>query len=369
MTLDLESLRLIWWLVLGVVVIGFTLCEGLALGVFLILPLASRQPSRSWYMLQSIAPTSLLGLLWLLVLLATLFAAWPIVYAVSLACFYTLFVPLMMVLCARTVALPLRLFELAAWERYENRIALACGYLPAVMLGVIAGNLLKGIPFHLESDMRILFLGDTVGLCNLFALLVAATFTALLAFYGSLWVQLNAYGELRHEMAALSMRLAVAFVALFVLTGLWLSHLEGYHITSDLLPNAASNPLAKFVKRAEGLWLDNYEHIPVLWGLPVFVALAAPAAAALAMRGKAYYAMLMGVLTVGVAVLTFGVSMFPFLLPSNISLNTSLSIWDSSASQTSAGLLLPVALFAVPLIGIVTRGLFGFFSRQDTAKD
>ncbi|WP_150046297.1 MULTISPECIES: cytochrome d ubiquinol oxidase subunit II [Methylomonas] len=369
MTMDLESLRLIWWLILGVVVVVFTLCEGLALGVFLLLPLASRQPSHSRQMLQSIAPTSLLGLLWLLVLLATLFAVWPIVYAVSLAGFYTLLVPLLTVLCARTAALPLRLFELAAWEKYENRIALACGYLPAITLGIIAGNLLKGIPFHLESDMRILFLGDTIGLCNPFALLVAATFTALLAFYGSLWVQLNTEGQLRHEVAALSMRLALVFVVLFVLTGLWLSHLEGYHITSELLPNAASNPLAKFVKRAEGLWLDNYEHIPVLWGLPVFVAVAAPAAAALALRGKAYYAMLTGVLTVGVAVLTFGVSMFPFLLPSNISLNTSLSIWDSSASQTSAGLLLPVGLIAVPLIAVVTRCLFGFFNRQDLAKD
>jgi cytochrome d ubiquinol oxidase subunit II len=82
------------------------------------------------------------------------------------------------------------------------------------------------------------------------------------------------------------------------------------------------------------------------------------------MRDKAYWAMLASSLCVTMVVLTFGVSMFPFLLPSNISLNSSLAIWDSSASQLTLQTVEWLAAFALPLMFMVGRWLFCLFAQH-----
>lgn len=141
-------------------------------------------------------------------------------------------------------------------------------------------------------------------------------------------------------------------------------HLEGYHISSEIVPNGPSNPLAKFVKRGEGLWLDNYEHLPWLWSVPILGFVAAVTCIVLSMRDKAYWSMLASSTCITMVVLTFGVSMFPFLLPSNISLNSSLAIWDSSASLLTLQTVERLAAIALPLMFLVGRWVFRLFANQ-----
>ncbi|MCK9606687.1 MAG: cytochrome d ubiquinol oxidase subunit II [Methylomonas sp.] len=361
MTLDLESLRLIGWALLGVVMVVTVLCEGITLGVTLLLPLLGTTDRDSRRLIDSIAPASMVNLAWLVVLVALLFAAWPIAYAVAMASLYTLLLPILLILLLR----PLTLYFLddcdhVQWRRHGKKLLAAGGLIPAALLGVLVGNLLKGIPFHLDSDMRILFLGDFAGLFNPFSLLVAAVCLALLAMYGGVFLQLRAGDDdgMQQQTKAIVLRAGLAFLVLFAAAGLWITHLEGYHINSEVLPNDASNPLAKFVKRGEGLWLDNYEHQPLLWSIPVLAFLAGLAMLGLSKWDKAYFAMIAAALCVTMTVLTFGVSMFPFLLPSNISLNSSLTIWDSSASQLTLQSLLSAMAFALPLMLVCSRWVY-----------
>ena len=365
MIIDMETLRLIGWAMLGVLTIGLALFEGLSIGVMFLSSVLAGDSIESRQIRNLIAPTCLGNLAWLIVMLTLLFAAWPIAYAVCLASLYWLLLPILLTLLCR----PLTLYFLdscdySPWQEYAQKLLTASGVMPAVLFGVIVGNLLKGIPFHLDSDMRILFLGDVWGLFNLFALLVAATCVSLLALHGAVYVQLNSDGALQARAKAMTMRAGVLFVVLFAMVGLWIMHLEGYHISSDILPNGPSNPLAKFVKRGEGLWLDNYEHLPWLWSVPALAFVAAIVCIALSMRDKAYWAMLASSLCVTMVVLTFGVSMFPFLLPSNISLNSSLAIWDSSASQLTLQAVEWLAAFALPLMIIVSRWVFWLFAQH-----
>jgi cytochrome d ubiquinol oxidase subunit II len=254
--------------------------------------------------------------------------------------------------------------DASSWQDYGQKLLTASGVVPAVLFGLIVGNLLKGIPFHLDSDMRILFLGDVWGLFNLFALLVATTCVALLALHGAVYVQLNADAALQPRAKAVALRAGVLFVVLFALAGLWIMHLEGYHISSEIVPNGPSNPLAKFVKRGEGLWLDNYEHLPWLWNVPVLAFVAAVSSIGLSLRDKAYWAMIASSICLTMVVLTFGVSMFPFLLPSNISLNSSLAIWDSSASLLTLQTVEWLAAIALPVMFLVGRWTFHLFAKQ-----
>lgn len=370
MALDLESLRLIWWALLGVIVLGLVLNEGLTLGVTLLLPMLGTNERDGRRLIDSIAPSGMGSMAWLVVMVTVLFAAWPIVYAVSLASLYPLLLPILLVLLLRPLALYFwDASDHVQWRRYAHKILAAGGLVPAGLFGVLVGNLLKGIPFHLDSDMRILFLGDFAGLFNLFSLLIAAVCLALLAMHGAAFLQLKAGEELQSQTKPIVFRAGLAFLALFAAAGLWITHLEGYHISSEILPDGSSNPLAKFVKRGEGLWLDNYEHEPLLWSVPVLAFLAAITALLLSKWDKAYFAMIASSICVTMTVLTFGVSMFPFLLPSNISLNSSLTIWDSSASQLTLHTLLWMTAAALPLMLICSRWLFGLINHSDAATE
>jgi cytochrome d ubiquinol oxidase subunit II len=60
---------------------------------------------------------------------------------------------------------------------------------------------------------------------------------------------------------------------------------------------------------------------------------------------------------------TAGVSLFPFLLPSSLDPNSSLTVWDASSSQTTllvmtvvTALLLPVVMLYTAFIYRVLRG-------------
>jgi len=370
MTLDLENLRLIWWGLLGAFMLGLVLCEGLNLGVSIVLLMLAKTDQDRQSLIGFIAPTSLGSLAWLAALLAILFAAWPIAYAVLLASFYPLLLLVLLALMMR----PLLVYFVndlknSPWRKYAYQVLAAGGLAPAALLGLLVGNLLKGIPFHLESDMRVIFLGDFTGLFNVFALLVAATGVTLLAMYAAVFLQLKTLDALKHQAQTMTIKAGVAFLILFVASGLWITHLEGYHITSDILTNHPSNPLAKFVKRNEGLWLDNFEHLPTLWSVPVTACLSAIIAMVFSKRGNTYWAMLASAVCVSMVLLTFGFSMFPFLVPSNISLNSSLTLWDSSASRLSLQVLLCVAVFALPLMGIYSRWVFGFFNPIINAEE
>jgi cytochrome d ubiquinol oxidase subunit II len=154
------------------------------------------------------------------------------------------------------------------------------------------------------------------------------------------------------------------FLVLFALAGMWVTHLEGYHINSEIFPNGASNPLNKFVKRSDGLWLDNYEHEPGLWVVPIITFVSCILTLYLSRINRSYWAFLAGTVTVIFTVLTLAVSMFPFILPSNRSLNTSLTIWDASASPNVLSVLLWVTVCALPLMAFASRWAFRIWAEN-----
>lgn len=359
MNFDYETLRLLCWALLVLAVIGFMVCDGLVLGISMLLPLIGKTDADRQTLIASIAPTSLGQQAWLVAAIALLFAAWPVAYAIFFSSLQVVLLLMLLAWLARPLGLYFRsAVENPTWREYWDKALAVSGFLPAAMLGIICGNMLKGIPFHLDSDMRIFFLGDFWALLNPFTLLIAATSVSLLLMYGAAYLQLKCTGELYSHGKAMIYKSGAAFLILFALSGLWITRLEGYHITSEIFPNGVSNPLAKFVKRSEGLWLDNYEHQPGLWAIPVLAFLCSAATLYLSKINRHSWAFIASSVTVTMSVLTAAVSIFPFLLPSNRSLNSSLTIWDASASQNNLTILIWVAAIALPLLAIASRWAF-----------
>lgn len=357
--LDYEILRLLCWGLLGLFLIGFALSGGLELGICMLLPWLNASESQRRAIVARLAPLSAGNQTWLAVTVGVLFVGWPTVYAAAFASFQMLLLLVLLALFARPVGFYFRhnINHPELLKNWDKALFLS-GLLPALLLGLLVGNLLKGFPFHLSSDMHIAFLGNFGGLFNPFALLVAATCLALLANHAAIYLQLHGDDELRLRGKALALPAGAAFLILFAMAGLWITHLEGYHVTTEIIPAGVSNPLTKFVKRGDGLWLDNYEHEPGLWAIPVLVFVGGFAGLVLSKFDRSYWALLASSVAVTMTVLTLGVSMFPFLAPSNISLNSSLTIWDASASQVTLTALLWLAGALLPLMAVSTRWLF-----------
>lgn len=365
MSVDYETLRLIFWALLVLSIIGLSLCLGLVLGTAMLLTLAGKTDAERLAITANLTPAIIVLQAWPVTVIALLFAAWPIAYAV----FFSSLQFLVLLMLPALICIPLGwYFKDAGANRLRrqnwDKTLTASGFLLSAMLGLICGNLLKGIPFHLDSDMRIFFLGDFWGLLNPFSLLLAAVSVSLFLMYGAAYLQMANSGEVNQFSKALVFKTGVTFLVLFALAGLWISRLEGYHITSEIFPNGVANPLNKFVRRGEGLWLDNYEHLPGLWAIPVLALIGGGATLFLSRINRGYWAFLAGTITVSMAVLTVAVSMFPFLLPSNRSLNSSLTIWDASSSINTLSALLWITAAAMPAMAMMSRWIFQLWREE-----
>ena len=360
MNFDYENLRLISWVLLIICLTGFALCDGLLSGISLLLPLVAKTPEQRRAVLDGIAPASLGQISWLLTVIAVLISAWPIAYAVFFSSMQILLSLLWPAYICRTLALLLRNAATSVvWRQRCDKVIHFAAIAIIAVLGLLCGNLLKGVPFHLDSDMRILFLGDIWGLLNPFVLLTTALTAVLLIFYAASFLQLQHGGAVNQESRLLVFKAGAGFLLLFGVAGLWITHLEGYHISSEIFPNGVSNPLNKFVKRGEGLWLDNYEHLPGLWAIPTLVCISSGAALYLTKIRQLRWAFACCSMSVACTIATAAISLFPFLLPSNRSLNSSLTLWDASASFNTLSVLLWVAAAALPLQIVLSSWVFG----------
>ena len=86
--IDYETLRLIWWLLLGVLLIGFAVTDGFDLGTGTLLPFVAKTDMERRIVINTIGPVWEGNQVWLIVGGGAIFAAWPPLYAVSFSGFY-----------------------------------------------------------------------------------------------------------------------------------------------------------------------------------------------------------------------------------------------------------------------------------------
>jgi cytochrome bd ubiquinol oxidase subunit II len=370
MNLDYETLRLLFWCLLTLCVSGFIMTEGLLLGCLMQIPIQAQLHADREALLKAISPAVFGSLNWLLATLALTAAAWPIFYASLFSSFKVILLFLLICVLNRTLGLLFRMnIKNLKWRSYWDKSIAISSVFASGSLGLICGNQLKGVPFHFDSDMQIFFLGSFWEQLNPFALLVSASSVALFMMYGSIYLQIQNSTHLSGTHQRMIFKSGFAFLVLFALAGLWISHLEGYHISSEVFSGAASNPLNKFVKRGEGLWLDNYEHQPTLWVFPTITMLSVTAAMIFSHFSQFYLAMLATTVSIFFAIVTVAISMFPFLLPSNRSLNSSLTIWDASASYNTLSTMLSLVTLALPLMILISRSSFHVSTQTENTEN
>ncbi|MGR8933014.1 MAG: cytochrome d ubiquinol oxidase subunit II [Gammaproteobacteria bacterium] len=359
MTFDYETLRLIWWLFLGVLLIGFAITDGFDLGVCLLLPIAGKSDEERRVLINSVGPTWEGNQIWLVTAGGALFAAWPLAYAVAFSGLYIALLLTLFALFLRPIGFDYRSkLPDPTWRNCWDWGLFAGALVPSLIFGVAFGNLLQGLPFYFNEDMRIFYIGSFWALLNPFALLAGIVSLAMLIMHGAVYLQMRSTDAIEQRCKPAVFLSGVTALTCFALAGIWVAQIDGYHITSSIDPNAASNPLSKTVTKAPGLWLDNYRHYPLLWAIPALAFISGIGAIAGSKSDRPGLAFISSSLMLTAIILTAGVAMFPFLLPSSTSLASSLTVWDASSSFFTLRTMFWVTIFFLPIVLLYTSWVY-----------
>ncbi|MEZ8701746.1 cytochrome d ubiquinol oxidase subunit II [Vibrio cyclitrophicus] len=364
---DYESLRLIWWVLIGVLLVGFAVTDGFDMGVAALSPIIGKSDTERRIMLNTIAPHWDGNQVWLITAGGALFAAWPLVYATSFSGFYFAMYVTLAALWLRPLALDYRSkIEEPKWRKAWDYALCFSGTVPPIIFGVAFGNLLQGVPFDLNDLMMSKYHGTFFALLNPFALLCGVLALMLFVMQGATWLQMKTTEELHSRARNVAQITGLIAIALFVIGGFWVQSIEGYVITSTIDTFADSNPLNKEVSLQVGAWMTNFETYPAMWAAPI-LGVAMPLLAVIASRlERGGFAFLFSSLSNAGVILTAGFAMFPFVMPSSLNPNHSLTMWDSTASELTLGLMTAVAAVMVPVIlGYTTWTYYKMFGRLD----
>lgn len=359
--IDYEILRVIWWLLLGVVLIGFAVTGGFDLGTGALLPFVAKTDIERRVVINSIGPVWEGNQVWLILGGGAIFAAWPPLYAVSFSGFYLAMFATLFALILRPVGFKYRSKrESTAWRTGWDWALFIGGFVPALIFGVAIGNVLQGVPFHLNDDLRIFYDGTTLfELLNPYAILCGLVSVAMLIMHGAAWLVLKTDGPVAARARAFGSIAALATSVLFALGGvfLWLG-IDGYRFTSDIVTDGPSHPLSKTVEVASGVWFSNYAAHPWMMLAPA-LGLVFPLVAFILFRArKEVLALLSSSLAIFGIISTVGLAMFPFILPSSVDPKSSLTVWDASSSHMTLFIMLVVALIFIPIIVAYTSWVY-----------
>ncbi len=357
--LDYETLRLIWWLLLGVLLIGFAIMGGRDLGVGALLPFVARTDEERRVLLNLIGPTWEGNQVWLVLGGGAIFAAFPPLYAVSFSGFYLAMIVILLALILRPVGFKFRgKVSDPRWRTTWDWALFVGGFVPSLIMGVAVGNVLLGAPFHFDDSMRVFYTGNFLQLLMPFALLSGLVSLAMIVTHGATLITGRTTGLIAERARQLGMLSGIATIALFAIGGIWVALMNGYVVTSTIDPNGLINPLGKTVELVQGGWLRNYGLYPWMITAPV-LGFAGMALATLGLMGRyRWLAYLGSSASIFGIVATAGVSIFPFFLPSSTMPNAGLTLWDASSSHLTLFIMLLATVVFLPLIVLYTAWVF-----------
>lgn len=350
--LDYEFLRVTWWALLGILLIGFAISDGFDLGVGALLTLVGKTDDERRIMINTVGPHWDGNQVWLVTAGGAIFAAFPLLYATAFSGFYLALWLTLVALWMRPLGFDYRSkLPDERWRAMWDWALFAGGIIPALIFGVAFGNIILGVPFTFDDTVKSTYLGGFFGLLNPFAILTGLVSISMLLLHGAVWLQLKTDGIIRERAINVAFLLGFTTFVLFLIAGIWVAFgINGYVIVSDIDGVAPSNPLYKEVIMIQGGWLLNYKaHFWMI--LAPVVGLFAPLAAAfLSAKDRSGWAFIASSLSITGIILTAGFSLFPFLMPNSFNPNYSLTLWDASSSQLTMSIMFYVAMVFVPII-------------------
>jgi len=332
LSIDLPT---IWFVLIGVLIAGYVVLDGFDLGAGVLHVFVARTDRERRTVLNSIGPVWDGNEVWLLTAGGALFAAFPIVYATVFSGFYLALIVLLLALIIRAVALEFRSRETYPGWRSAWDVAFAISsFLPALLLGVAIGNVVRGIPLEASGD----YTGGLLGLLNPFSLVVGLLAVAVLTAHGGAWLALKTTGDVQARARMAATWAWLGAVGLWIVAGgvrfIEAGEIELGSLAIGVIFIAATGSFRLLLGR------PNRE-------LAAFLASAVSLAALIGLVGGAIY---------------------PNLVPALGEPSRSLTIAGAASSELSLSVMLGIALIGMPLVIAYTGAIYWHF-RGKTVVD
>lgn len=368
--IEYATLREIWWVIFGFLLAGFAVMDGFDLGVVALLPFVAKNDIERRLAINTVGPVWEGNQVWFILGGGAIFAAWPYLYAVSFSGFYLAMFLVLLTFIMRPVGFKYRSkLTSSTWRSTWDWILCVCGIVAALVFGVAVGNVLQGVPFRFDSSLRSFYDGTLWGLFNPFGVFCGVTSVAMLMMQGGYYLAVKTTEQVRARTVKAANIAAVVLIILFALGGVWIAYgIKGYVLLEIADYNAVSNPVNQAVAVKTGAWINNYYSQPWMMIAPI-LGLVGPLGALLFSRvGRGKLSFVFSSIGVFFVVATVGVSMFPFILPSNIQIGSSLMVWSASASQLSLMIMFISAVIFMPIILLYTAWVYRVLRGQVTMK-
>ncbi|WP_371182628.1 cytochrome d ubiquinol oxidase subunit II [Xanthomonas sacchari] len=368
--LDYTTLRVIWWLLLGILLIGFAVMDGFDLGVGALLPFVAKTDAERRLVVNTIGPVWEGNQVWLILGGGAIFAAFPPLYAVSFSGFYLAMFVILFALILRPVGFKFRgKLPGQRWRNGWDWALFLGGFIPALIMGVAVGNVLLGVPFHFDDTLRVFYTGSFFGLLMPFALLAGLLSVSMLVAHGAAMLVLKTDGPVAERAARYGSVAALVACALFAGAGVWVATgLPGYAVTSQVVTDGATNPLLKTAVLGEvGGWMHNYQSMPLTALAPAAGLLGLLLSAVLLRKRRGGLAFIASGAAIAGIILTVGFAIFPFLLPSSSQPGSSLTVWDASSSHLTLWIMLLATVVFLPIILGYTTWVYRVLKGKVTA--
>ncbi len=367
-------LQLLGWVTVAAVFFLFAATCGFDFGAGMLAPFIGKNDTQRRVVINTVGPTWDGNQVWLITAGGAIFAIWPRVYAASFSGLYFAILLVLWSLFLRPVSFEYRSkIQTENWRTFWDWALCLGSFLPVLLLGVAVGNLFLGLPFQFSPiDLRFFYgpsmesasaFTDIFGLLRPFGLYVGVFCVVMMLMQGAAYLAFRTQGVIHDRSRKILMVTSVLFIILFALAGVWIKNMMGYHYTASL--NPILHPLNTNVTTSVGGWLSNYTTYPWMMLAPILGFLGAFCAFVFAISRKHFAAFCATTLAIFGTLATWGLSMYPFLMPSSVKPMQSLTVFNATSSQLSLIGILITALVMVPIIFIYT----GFVYRKIWGRD
>ena len=185
------TLANIWFFLVAFLLTGYVILDGFDLGAGVLYPFVARGEAEKSVVRASIGPVWDGNEVWLITGAGAIFAAFPMVYAMTFSGFYLAIMLVLFGLILRAVSLEFRHRD-ASWARVWDGAFFLGSLVPAILVGVALGNVIRGVPMDAHGN----YIGTFWDLLNPYSLLVGVTGLFLIVQHGAAWLAVKSEGEL-----------------------------------------------------------------------------------------------------------------------------------------------------------------------------
>jgi cytochrome d ubiquinol oxidase subunit II len=353
--IDYPTLKIIWWLLVGVLLVGFAIMDGHDMGVGTLLPFVGRSDDERRVVINTVGPHWDGNQVWFITGGGAIFAAWPLVYATAFSGFYWAMLAVLWALFFRPVGFDYRSkIHNATWRSTWDWGLFIGGFVPPLIFGVAFGNLLQGVPFGFDDYL----------ISHLHRQLLATAQPLRAA--GRRGEQRHDHDARRHVPGAPhrgrhpARAIAAAVGAPCVMVLALSAPACGCKASRAFASPRPSTPRpARPAGQDRGARSPTpggqLRHLPAAVGCCRRWAWPAPLAPPLLLLARrTLSAFVASSLAIVGVIGTAGAAMFPFVMPSSTQPNASLTVWDSVSSHLTLGIMFWATLIFMPLIVIYT---------------